>query len=260
MSFRRMLPFFLLVILSLSLMTYQSNRGIIAPFRFLASSLNWVNWAFHSLSVSFREPFRKIHLRDEENRKLREDIGRLLLERQRCRDEFFENQRLRAILALKEKERRYRATARIISKGWDRWANTVIIDKGSNSGITKDMAVMTPLGLIGKVSLAGDNYAYVLLLTDINFSTSVKIQETRKEAILSGTGSASCILQYVTTEEQVKENEVVVTSGFDDLFPPEIPVGYVSRVSKSGPGIFQHIEVKPFQDLTKLDEVMIVSQ
>jgi rod shape-determining protein MreC len=253
-----MLPFFLLVILSFTLMTYQSNKGIIAPFRFLSTPLNWVNWAFHSLSVSFREPFRKIRLRDEENKNLREHIGRLLLEQQKYRDALLENQRLREILALKEKERRYVATAKIISKGWDRWANTLIIDKGTNSGIAKNMAVMTPLGLIGKVSLADDNYAYVLLLTDINFSASVKIQDTRKEAILSGTSSMSCILKYITRDEEVKENEVIVTSGFDDLFPPEIPVGYISRVSKNGPGIFQHVEVRPFQDLSRLDEVIIV--
>ncbi|HXX57492.1 MAG TPA: rod shape-determining protein MreC [Thermodesulfovibrionales bacterium] len=253
-----MLPLFLLVILSFTLMTYQSNRGIIVPFHILSGPLNWVNWAFHSLSASFREPFRMIHLRDEENRRLRQDMGRLLLEQQRYRDLFFENQRLREVLSLKEKEGRYITAARVVSKGWDRWVSTLVIDKGRNSGVTKDMAVMTPLGLIGKVSLADDNYAYVLLLTDINFSASVRIQETRKEAILSGTGSMSCILKYITREEEVKENEVVVTSGFDDLFPAELPVGYISRVSKKGPGIFQQVEVRPFQDMTKLDEVIIV--
>lgn len=257
MSLRRLFPLFLLIILSFTLMTYQSNKGIISPIGFLTNPLNKVNDAVHSLFSVVKEPFRKMRLRDEENRRLREEIGRLIVEQQRYRDIFFENQRLREILALKEKERRYVAAARVISKGWGRWTNTLVIDRGKNDKIAKDMAVMTPLGLVGKVYFVADSYAYVLLITDINFSASVKVRETRQETILSGDGS-NCILKYFPYEEEVKEGDVIVTSGFDGLFPPEIPVGSVSKVSKKGSGIFQEIEVKPFQDLGKLDEVVIV--
>ena len=93
------------------------------------------------------------------------------------------------------------------------------------------MAVITPAGLVGKVSAAADDYAYVLLMTDINFSVSVKIQETRREAVLSGTGAGRCILKYVPVDVVIKEGEVAVTSGFDELFPQELPVVYVSRIA-----------------------------
>ncbi len=258
MSIRRLFPLFLLLVLSLTLMTYQSNKGVIAPFRFVGTALNHLNEIIHSLSISVKEPFRKIMIRDEENRRLRAEIDRLMVEQQKYRDIFFENKRLREILALKEKEPRYVTTARIISRGPDRWSNTVVIGKGTRDGIAKDMAAVTPAGLIGKVSAAGDTYAYVLLMSDINFSASVKIQETRREAILSGTGGKRCVLKYIPHEEEIKEGEVVVTSGFDELFPQEIPVGYISHVTKSGTSIFQEIEVTPFQDLTELDEVSII--
>lgn len=260
MSIRRLFPLFLLLILSLTLMTYQSNKGIIAPLKFLSNPFNHLNGMIYSLSGLVKEPFRKVALRDEENQKLREEINRLLLDQQRFREIFFENQRLKEILSLREKEKKYVAVAKIISRGLDRWSNTVIIEKGKQAGIKKDMAVITPLGLVGKVSTVDDNYAYVLLITDINFSAAVRIQETRKEAILSGTGTRRCILKYVPGEDDIKEGEVVVTSGFDDLFPKEMVVGYVSKVSKKGTSIFQDVEVTPFQDLTKLDEVIIVSR
>src|SRR3972149_253608 len=173
MSIRRLSPLFLVLVLSLTLMTYQSNKGIIAPFRFLSNPLNYLNDAIHSLSTSVKEPFRKITVRDEENKKLRGEIHRLLLEQQRYRDLFFENQRLREILSLKERERRYITTARIISRGLDLWSNTLVIEKGKRDGITKDMTVITPLGLVGKISMVPDHYAYVLLITDINFSAAV---------------------------------------------------------------------------------------
>jgi rod shape-determining protein MreC len=197
-------------------------------------------------------------LRDEENRRLKTEMDKLILEQQRYRDIFFENMRLREMLGLREKVKRYVATARIISRGLDRWSNTVVIDKGKRDGVTKDMAVITPSGLVGKVSSAADHYAYVLLMTDINFSASVRIQETRKEAILSGTGARRCVLKYVPQEDVIKEGEVVVTSGFDDLFPQEVPAGFVSSVSKKGDSIFQEIEITPFQDMTRLDEVVVV--
>jgi len=258
MSIRRFFPFFLLLVLSLTLMTYQNNKGIIAPFRFTGTFLTALNAVVHSLSTSVKEPFRKIMLRDAENAQLRSEISKLTMEQQKYRDIFFENQRLREILALREKERRYITTARIISKGLDQWSNTMVIGKGRRDGIGKDMAAITSSGLIGKVSMAADAYAQVLLINDINFSASVRVQETRREAVLAGTGGRRCILKYIPLEEKIKEGEVVVTSGFDDLFPPEVPVGYISRVTKKGTSIFQEVEVTPFQDLTKLDEVIIV--
>jgi rod shape-determining protein MreC len=258
MSIRRLSPLFLLVVLSLTLMTYQSNKGTIAPFRFLSNPLNHLNDMIHSVSTSLKEPFRKIMLRDEEMKKLKGQVESLLLEQERYRDLFLENQRLREILSLRERERRYVATARIISRGPDLWSNILVIGKGTREGIAKDMAVITPLGLVGKISAVTDHYAYVLLVTDINFSAAARIQNTREEAILSGAGTRRCILKYIPEETLIREGEMVVTTGFDDVFPQEVIVGYVSRVSKKGSSIFQQVEVTPSQDLTKLDEVIIV--
>ena len=258
MSIRRFFPLFLLLVVSLTLMTYQSNAGRIAPLRFAGDFLGHLNDAVHSFVTAVGSPFRKMMLRDEDNRRLREEMKRMLLDQQKYRDLFFENMRLREILALREKEKRYVAAARIVARGLDRWSNTVVIGKGTQDGVAKDMAVITPAGLVGKVSSVTDRHASVLLMTDINFSASVRIQETRREAILSGTGGGRCVLKYVPGEAVIREGEVVVTSGFDELFPQEVPVGYVSRVSKKADSIFQEIEVTPFQDLMRLDEVVIV--
>ena len=260
MPFRRLFPLFLLVVLAFTFMTYQSNKGISSPIAFVTGPINLVNKVLHSVISSVKEPFRKVRLRDEDNRRLREELNRVIREQQGYRELFFENLRLRQLLSFRERERRYVTAARVISKGWGRWGQTLIIDKGKSDGITKDMAATTPAGLVGKVSFASDDYAYVLLITDINFSSSVKIQETRRDAILSGNGTGSCVLKYFPPEEEVKEGYVLVTSGFDDLFPPEIPVGAISKVSKKSTGMFREIEVKPFQDLGKLDEVVIVKR
>lgn len=260
MSLRRFLPLLVLLAVSITLMTYQSNKGNIEAFGFLGNPLNRLNSMLQTALTSVNAPFGRIMLRDEDNRRLREDINRLLLERQGYRDVLLENQRLRDILLLKGSERRYIATARIISRSMDQWSNVLIIDKGKSSGISKNMSVITPKGLVGKISLASEDYAHVLLVTDINFAAAVKLQEARRDDILSGTGFGGCILKYVPYEETVKEGDIVVTSGFDELFPPGIPIGRVSTVSRKSAGIFQLVEVKPFQDPAKLDEVVILKR
>jgi rod shape-determining protein MreC len=258
---RRFLPLFVLLLICLIIISYQVNRGRdLNPFHFISSPLYIMNSITTGVMETIREPFRMLSLRDKENKRLKEEIKRLLLERQNYREIFLENQRLREILSLKERERRYIATARVISRSLDPFNDTIVIDKGIRDGIRKDMAVITPLGLIGKVSAVDNSYSTVLLLGDTSFSAAVKIQETRKDAIVSGDGNRRCLLKYIGHEDLVKEGDIVITSGFDDLFPEGIPVGYITRVSKRKSGFFQVIEVTPFQDLTGLDEVIILKR
>jgi len=255
---RRLLLFFSLIIVSFILMTYQSNRGTFNPLKLIGYPINITNNAIHSINSSIKESFKKMRLRDEENRRLREELNNLLMEQQGYKEVLLENARLREILSLREKERRYVTAARVVARGNDRWSNTIVIDKGGRDGIEKDMAVITVRGLVGKVLSVSDFYSTILLINDINFSAAVRLQESRVEGIISGTGLKPCVLKYVPHEYEVKEKEFVLTSGLDSLFPVDLPVGSVTRVTKKGAGLFQNIEIIPFQDTTKLEEVLIV--
>lgn len=255
---KRPLLFLSLIIVSFILMAYQTNKRVFNPLRLLSYPVNVINNTIHSINSSIKESLKKIRLRDEENMRLKEELNRLLMEHQKYKETVLENVRLREMLSLKEKEKRFVAAARVIARGNDRWANTLVIDKGTHDGIEKDMAVVTPRGLVGKILSCSDSYSYILLINDLNFSAAVRLQESRTEGIISGTGSKTCILKYVPHEYEVKENETVLTSGLDSLFPAGIPIGSVIRITKKGAGLFQNIEVTPFQDSTKLEEVIIV--
>lgn len=257
---KRLLLFFSLVIVSFILMTYQSNRRISNPLQLLKYPVNAANNAVHSICSTITGSFRKMRLRDKENKRLIEENNNLLMDRQKYKDAGLENARLRELLSLKEKEKRYVAAARVIARGNDRWANTLVIDKGSRNGIEKDMTVITPRGLVGKILSSSDSYSSVLLINDINFSAAIRLHESRTEGIISGTGSRTCILKYVSHEYEVRANEMALTSGLDSLFPVDIPVGSVTKVTKKGAGLFQNIEVTPFQDTKTLEEVVIVRQ
>jgi rod shape-determining protein MreC len=239
-------------------MTYQSNRQHLLPFKFLDGVFTRFHAMKSSVKESFASPFRRMFLREEENRKLRDEITKLLKEQQQYREAFLENKTLRAMLALKENEREYITSAKVIARSTDPWSNTLLINKGISAGIAKDMTAITEKGLAGKIIYASDSYAHLLLITDIHFSVSARLQQSRAEGIITGTGFRKCQLKYIPHEEQVKEGDVVITSGLDLLFPDGIPIGYVSKVDKTGAGFFQDIIVIPYIEDNKIEVVAVI--
>jgi rod shape-determining protein MreC len=240
-------------------MTYQSKKGQMVSDSFISSLLNSSHKAATYLTDTVKGPFKRMELRAEENAKLQKQVNELLMEREKYQEAVIENNRLVELLNLREKQRNYVSAARVIARGVDHWTNTIVIDKGVKDGVVKDMAIVTSRGLSGKIINSSDSYSGLLLITDINFSAAVRLQESRKEGVITGTGARTCLLKYIPYEDEIKQGDVVITSGLDSLFPPGIPVGYISKVDKKGRGgNFQYIEVVPYQDDTKMEEVIVV--
>ena len=222
----------LFIIISLVLLTFQSNKQHFLPSASLGNILNALQNMKSSIKIVITSPFKRMLLREEENKKLREEISKLHKEYQECKEIYLENKKLRELLTLKQAEQNYVTTARIIARTPDQWSNTHVIDHGSADGIEKDMIAVTEKGLVGKISGVTNSYSYLLLLTDINFAVAARMQESRTEGIVSGTGFRKCQMKYVPSGEEVKKGDIVITSGLDSLFPPGIPIGYVANVSK----------------------------
>ena len=251
--------FFLLVLsIALILMTYQSKKGHLFTENILHNILNASHALTKSVADSVTSPFTRMSLRDEDNALLRKRIDELLLERAKYQEAVLENKRLKELLKLIESRQQYIAAARVLSRGTDQWSHTLILDKGQNDGVSKDMSAITPKGFAGKIFNVTGSYSYLLLLTDINFSAAVRLQESRKEGVISGTGARQAILKYIPYEDEVKVGDIVITSGLDQLFPPGIPVGFISKIDKQGTGHFQYIEVTPYVDDSKMEEVLII--
>jgi rod shape-determining protein MreC len=214
----------------------------------------------NSIRDTVTSPFKRIFIREEENTRLKAEIRSLLEEHQKYQETLLENRRLQELLSMKEKEQKYITTARVIARGTDQWSNTFILDKGGSDGVTKDMTAITPKGLVGKIVEVSTSSSSLLLLTDLNLSVAVRLQGSRREGILSGTGLGKCQLKYIPLEEEVKVGEAVITSGLDSLFPQGIPVGFVSKVDKKGTGLFQNIEVNPSEDNAEVEEIGIIER
>jgi len=255
---RNVLLLLFVLLISFVLMTFQSKNGRFAFSDIISDLLNTSDSFVKSLTAYVKAPFKKIALRDEDNKLLRKRIDELLLERMKYQEVVLENKRLKELLKLRESNQQYIAAARVISRGTGQWSHALVLDKGLKDGVYKNMSVITPKGLAGKIFNVTESYSQLLLLTDINFSAAVRLQESRKEGVISGTGTNKIILKYVPYEEEVKTGEIVITSGMDQLFPPGIPAGFISKIDKKGSGHFQHIEVSPYVDGSKLEEVLII--
>lgn len=249
--------FLTLLISTILIMAYQGYKGAIRPLDFLGVPMNFLSDSVKKTGSSL-SLLKRITVRDKEIKVLETELNRLRLENQLLKEIEIENTRLRELILLKERQSGYLTTARVIGRKNNPWANMFIIDKGSRDSISKDMAVITPKGLLGKVQDVYELYSSVLLIDDIRFKAAVRLQASRVEAIFSGTGLRGGKIDYIDIAETVKKDEVVVTSGLDGIFAAGLSIGYVSDVLKTEGKPFQDIDVTPFVDTRKVEEVVIL--
>ena len=146
--------------------------------------------------------------------------------------------------------------ARVIGGSAGTASLTVEIDRGEKDGIRKDMGVITPDGVVGKVSEAYGNTSTVLLLTDTKSGVGAMLADSRIQSPVGGLGEPLITMKYVPNDDDVSVGERVITSGMDRIFPRDLPVGTITEV-KAGVD-FKKIRIKPAANLEKLEEVLVL--
>jgi len=138
-----------------------------------------------------------------------------------------------------------------------RWAR--FIDKGSEDGIRKNMAVVNADGLVGKVISVTRGDALVLLLIDPKAAAGARIENRRDTGKIQGNGEDQGLsLDLIGSNSEVFEADEVVTSGQDGVFPAGIPIGLVDRITGDVRRPDQQIVVEPWVDFTGLDYVRVL--
>ena len=129
---------------------------------------------------------------------------------------------------------------------------SIIINKGSNNGLKKGMAVLNDQYLIGKIVEVNFSTSRVLLLSDLNSRIPVSIEPGGIQSILTGNGKMSGIIQYTKKDVLINEESVVYTSGTGDLLKPGIPIGKISSDKN-----LQKLDF--FSDFSQLRYIKVVS-
>ena len=166
----------------------------------------------------------------EENKRMKTEIGRIQMENQSLRTELSTADRARSLAIFQKQSPSRTVAAHIIGNTTDPGAKAVLIDRGSNSGIERGMAVITPDGIVGKVSSVYPISSFVLLITDPSFAAGVISQNNRVPGTLKGQGNSTVTVDFVQNEEKVEQGEWFYTSGNDRIFPKGLPAGEATVV------------------------------
>ena len=172
---------------------------------------------------------------------------------------YLEAQRLSKLLALKNDYNYRFISARVIGREQAALSKTILINKGTAHGLKIGMPVIATPGLIGRLIDVSWHVSKVLLLIDENSNIGAIVQRTRTQGIISGAGSRGCILKYISKNQDVKEGDTIVSSGMGGIFPKGLLIGKVSHVEKQDAGLFLKINVAPFVDFSKLEEVLVLA-
>lgn len=196
----------------------------------------------------------------DENMRLREDIRALNQRIQEGNEALLANQRLEQLLEMKKSIKAPTVAATIIGEDVTSWFRTLVINRGSSSGIREGMAVVAADGVVGQTVKVAANTSRVLLLTDHSSGIAATIQRSRARGVVKGKGEMQCTLEFTTREEDVKVGDVVITSGIGGVFLKGLPIGEVTMVKRGEYGIFQTVAIHPSVNLPHLEEVMVVQR
>lgn len=193
-----------------------------------------------------------------ENLRLREDI-RLLNERVReCNELQLTNQRLERLLDMKKNVKSPTVAAEVVGEDATSWFRTLILNRGSSSGIREGMAVIAADGIVGQVVKVAASTSRVVLLTDHASGIAATIQRSRARGVVKGKSEMLCTLEFTTREEDVKVGDQVISSGIGGVFQKGLPIGEVTMVKRGEYGIFQTVSIRPSVNLAHLENVLIV--
>lgn len=176
-----------------------------------------------------------------------------------------ENERLRSLLNYKQGATQFDlVAAQVIARDPGNWTNSIIVNRGSNDGIRKDLAVITPQGLVGSVVAVFDNYSRVQLILDPRSSVGGLVQrpESRVAGIIEGNpkDKTSVSMLNVPRDADIVEGDNIVTSGFGGIYPKGILVGKVSNIANDEGGLLKVAVLEPAVNFQKLEEVAIIVQ
>jgi len=197
----------------------------------------------------------------EQNEALQSELDQLRLEEVGLAEDAGQARRLQALLAFKEKFISQTVAAQVIGTSGSEHSHVLYIDKGAHQGIKQDMAVITPHGIVGKVSKVFPNTAQVLEINDATAGAGVMLERSRLRGVLHGTTNGIPEILHIMADEKIETGEPVVSSGGDQIYPRGLPVGTVSGIApdpEGGPFLLVH--VKPAANLDKVEEVLVITR
>jgi rod shape-determining protein MreC len=192
----------------------------------------------------------------EQSRKLKSEVDKLRLENQFLTNEVASARRVEAMAGFQAHTPSRMIGARVIGTTGGAGSKSVLIDRGTSSGVRKGMAVVTPDGIVGRVLAVYPFASQVLSVTDPGFAAGVESQKNHVHGVVKGLGNESARVDYIPAGQKVEVGEMFFTSGEDRVFPKGLPVGKVTGVEEGQN--FQDVFLQPTGVETAPEEVLVI--
>jgi rod shape-determining protein MreC len=194
-----------------------------------------------------------------QNQKLQEEIEQLRLQQVRLAEDAGQARRLQRLLGFKEQFIARTLAAQVIGSSGSDMSRVVYIDKGAGDGVGQDMPVITADGVVGKILRVFPTSSQVLLINDPSSGVGAILEKSRLQGVIKGTPNGELLLEKMMSDERVEAGDQLLTSGGDQIFPKGLPIGIVKKVSP-GKDVFLNVQVKPAAELSRLEEVLVITQ
>ncbi|MEJ8566935.1 rod shape-determining protein MreC [Elongatibacter sediminis] len=250
-------------LLAVVLMAMDHRGQYVPKLRGMASYLvepvyHLVEWPVQALRGAFGF-FQTTQTLRGENQRLEEELLRKRAGLQKLASLREENERLRALLDGSQTLRDDYQFAELLSVDLDPFAHKVVIDRGTNAGVTVGQAVIDGHGVMGQVEDSKKHFATVRLISDPNHALPVQINRTGLRTVAFGTGDTGRLrLPSVPREADVREGDLIVTSGLGDRFPGGYPVAEIVRIDRREGQMFAAVEARPLAALDRGREVLLI--
>ncbi|MGH9416573.1 MAG: rod shape-determining protein MreC [Terriglobales bacterium] len=194
-----------------------------------------------------------------QNLELQQQVGELQLRNQQLQQQTRELPQLAALLGFQRAFRLKTLAAEVVAGGAEAEAQAVYVNRGRADGLERNMAVITPQGVVGKLSQVDGHTAQVLLVTDADAGLGAVVTATGVHGIVRGLGAGQAQLQNVLTDEPLAAGMAVVTSGEDQVYPAGLKIGTVSAVLPGTDGVFKSARLRLAADFGRLAQVLIIT-
>jgi rod shape-determining protein MreC len=170
-----------------------------------------------------------------------------------------ENDRLRKLLSVKEREKAQGQVAQILYTARDPFSRRVIVDKGQQSGIVAGQPAIDEAGVVGQVTRVFPFSAEVTLITDKDQAVPVQIVRSGQRSVVFGLGNGQLELRYMPANADVQVGDILVTSGLDSIYLPGFPVAKVINIERDSAYSFARIFCAPIAGVENFGELMVLS-
>lgn len=190
----------------------------------------------------------------EENERLRAQVARL-------QESDTELQQLKQLLNVRTRNPNDTfVDAEVFAREPSNLKDMIAINRGQSDGVEKGMVVLTRQGtLLGSVTSVLDDVAWVTLIIDPSSAVSATVQASRVQGVVAGSTEGSLTMEFVERTADVKEGDLVITSGVAGNYPPGEVIGAVVNVERQPQELFQSVHVEPLADLSRLEGVLVLT-